>query len=113
MVLTHGTDIEYDSAVLSPHPQEISTSVLLINANFSTHQGSTSTTIAMLILGNHVQPESQTGDEGRNIKQEHLQDDEEEYLTLLERVLLKGCLAEAAAAVFLAAALTSETPVLR
>lgn len=48
----------YESALLSPNLQQISTSVLLINADFCTHQGSTCTT-ATLILGSHVQPVSQ------------------------------------------------------
>lgn len=64
------------------------------------------------ILGNHVQPINQKEGNRGETKHKHLLD-EEEYLTLLERVLLKGCFAEAAAAVFLAAALTSETPVFR
>lgn len=46
------------SAVLSPNPHEISTSVLLINADFCIHQGSTSTT-AILIPDNHAQPVGQ------------------------------------------------------
>lgn len=48
----------------------------------------------------------------RNMKQKHLLE-EGEYLTLLERVLLNGCLAEAAAAVFLAAARISDTVAFR
>lgn len=45
-------------ALLSPNPQEISTTLTVVNADFCTHRCSTCIT-EIPVLGNHVQPINQ------------------------------------------------------